>query len=54
MSNLDFDLAESISTTNASYFICIYILILVYCCFGLAIVCDVYFVPALQKLSYSK
>ena len=54
MSNSEFALAESVSTTNASYFIFIYILILIYCCIGLAVVCDVYFVPALQKLSYSK
>lgn len=53
MNNPDFALAESVSTTNASYFIFIYILILIYCCFGLAVVCDVYFVPALQKLSYT-
>lgn len=51
MSSLDLASAESISTTNASYFILVYIIILVYCCFGLAIVCDAYFVPALQKLS---
>lgn len=54
MVNPDLALAESVSTTNASYFIVVYILILIYCCFGLAVVCDVYFVPALQKLSESK
>lgn len=51
MSNTDFALAESVSTTNVSYFVFVYILVLIYCCFGLAVVCDVYFVPALQKLS---
>uniref|UniRef100_A0A6G1S2Y4 Sodium/potassium/calcium exchanger 4 n=2 Tax=Aceria tosichella TaxID=561515 RepID=A0A6G1S2Y4_9ACAR len=51
MSNPEFALAESVSTINSSYFILIYLLILIYCCFGLAIVCDAYFVPALQKLS---
>lgn len=54
MVNPDLALAESVSTTNASYFIVVYILILIYCCFGLAVVCDVYFVPALQKLSEGK
>lgn len=53
MSNPDFALAESVSTTNEFYFIAIYILVLIYCCFGLAIVCDAYYVPALQKLSYT-
>lgn len=51
MSSPDFALAESISTSNVSYFLIIYIIILIYCCFGLAVVCDEYFVPALQKLS---
>ena len=53
MSNPDLALAESVSTTNL-YFVLVYIIILLYCCFGLAVVCDVYFVPALQKLSDSK
>ncbi|KAG9510875.1 Sodium/potassium/calcium exchanger 3 [Fragariocoptes setiger] len=59
MNNPDISLAASSSTSdsflsdevlNNGGFL-IYILILVYCCFALAVICDAYFVPSLQTLS---